>query len=91
MFRGGVLNAFHQARHDQARRPCRPGEAFCVRCKKPQSLVRRTVKFAWRNELAGCLGCACPTCSGANGSFLKRSGYQKLVAASVKLSSGKDD
>ena len=36
LVRGDVLNAFHAERRRAAKRPCGPGEIYCVPCRMPQ-------------------------------------------------------
>jgi hypothetical protein len=91
IFRGDILNAFHQRRNDDARKACLPGELYCVRCKARHSLIGRSASFLFRSPLAGTLSWHCPGCSRLNATYFGRSGYDRLVSAGVNLSSDNDD
>jgi hypothetical protein len=92
IYRGDVLNAFHQARKDKSRRPCGPAEAFCLHCKQPRTLSGTSShRVVWHNSGAGKLHWSCSTCGGDTETFLDRAKFLKLKAAGAKLSGVNDD
>jgi hypothetical protein len=59
---GKDLRAFHERRRLKNKRPCKPGEIYCVGCRLPVSplnnKVYREVSEAGRASISG----QCPTC-----------------------------
>ena len=62
MVHGSVLNAFHAARRAKAKRPCGPGELYCVPCHKPQRPAGDMAEYAPLTSTTGTLKAICPVC-----------------------------
>lgn len=52
MFKGDALNAFHAAQRRKTKRPCGPGELYCVPCHKPQRPAGDMAEFLVLNDLS---------------------------------------
>ena len=59
---GSVLNAFHAARRAKAKRPCGPGEIYCVPCRKPQRPAGDMADYTPLSSTIGTLQAICPGC-----------------------------
>ncbi|MFO1435498.1 MAG: helix-turn-helix domain-containing protein [Gammaproteobacteria bacterium] len=59
---GSELRAFLQLQRKARKRPCAPGELYCVRCRKPQRPAGDMVEFQAINATTGDLIGLCPTC-----------------------------
>ena len=56
------LVAFLQARRTKNKRPCRPGEIYCVRCRAPKFPAAKMAEYAPVTEKFGNLVAICPDC-----------------------------
>lgn len=64
---GRDLSAFLQARRTKNKRPCQPGEIYCVRCRAPKAPAGNMVEYEPVTEKLGNLFAICPDCdSGIN-------------------------
>jgi hypothetical protein len=61
LFKGGVLAAFLRARREKAKRPCGPGEVYCLPCRRPRQPAGGIVEYIPYAD-AGNLRGICPTC-----------------------------
>lgn len=62
MFTGDALNAFHAAQRRKTKRPCGPGELYCVPCHKPQRPAGDMAEYFALNAKVGKLQAICPDC-----------------------------
>lgn len=62
------LAAFLQARRTKNKRPCKPGEIYCVRCRAPKFPAAGMAEYAPVTEKFGNLIAICPDC----GSIMNR-------------------
>ena len=60
---GRDLVDFLNARRRANKRPCRPGEIYCVRCRRPQTPVGSEARYKPMNDTGGNLIGVCPACS----------------------------
>ena len=64
---GRDLSAFLQARRVKNKRPCKPGEIYCLRCRTPKIPACNMVDYHPHTETLGNLFGICPDCgSGMN-------------------------
>lgn len=59
---GSILAEFLKARRDAAKRPCAPGELYCVKCREPRLPAGGLVEFQPLREPLGNLTAICPVC-----------------------------
>jgi hypothetical protein len=59
---GSKLNAFHAARRATAKRPCGPGELYCVPCRAPQRPAGDMADYVALTSKTGKLRAICPCC-----------------------------
>ncbi len=59
---GVDLAPFLQARRTKNKRPCKPGEIYCVRCRAPRFPAAHMVEYAPVTENFGNLIAICPDC-----------------------------
>lgn len=59
---GSVLVDFLQSRRTAQRRPCGPGEIYCVRCREPRRPAGGVVEYRVRTPSCGDLVGICPAC-----------------------------
>ena len=59
---GNDLAAFLQARRMKNKRPCKPGEIYCVRCRAPKFPAASMVEYTPVTEKFGNLVAICPDC-----------------------------
>jgi hypothetical protein len=60
---GRQLIAFLKARRASKKRPCQPGEIYCVRCHAPKFPAAGMVEYRPINERMGNLEAICPDCN----------------------------
>ena len=65
---GRDLVAFLQARRAKNKRPCQPGEIYCVRCRAPKAPAGDMADYQTVTETLGNLVAICPDC----GSIINR-------------------
>jgi hypothetical protein len=65
---GHDLTAFLRARRAKNKRPCRPGEIYCVRCRDPKFPAGDMADYLPITEKFGNLTAICPDCN----SFINR-------------------
>jgi len=59
---GRNLSAFLQAKRAKNKRPCKPGEMYCLRCRTPKSPAENMVEYQPKTESLGNLFGICPDC-----------------------------
>ena len=62
LIQGKVLAEFLKARRQQNRRPCGPGEIYCVRCRAPKVPAGGIADYQPMTPTVGNLVGICPTC-----------------------------
>ena len=62
LFKGDTLVAFLRARREKAKRPCSPGEIYCLPCRRPKRPAGGIVEYIPSSPTAGNLRGICPTC-----------------------------
>ena len=78
---GQDLSDFLSIRRKKNKRPCKPGEIYCVACKSPKIPYANQVELQKINEFIGNLLGNCPTC----GSRL----FRKVSLSKLEQSIGK--
>ena len=61
---GSDLRAFLQERRTKNKRPCKPGEIYCVRCRAPKRPAGDMADYIPNTEKFGNLEGICPDCGG---------------------------
>lgn len=59
---GRDLSAFLLAKRTKNKRPCKPGEMYCLRCRAPKAPAKNMVEYHPHTELLGRLSGICPDC-----------------------------
>lgn len=59
---GSDLAEFLQARRVKNKRPCKPGEIYCVKCREPRSPAGNMANYENLTEMMGNLVGICPDC-----------------------------
>ena len=59
---GRDLSAFLQAKRTKNKRPCKPGEMYCLRCRAPKLPAENMVEYHPHTETLGNLFGICPDC-----------------------------
>lgn len=59
---GVELKDWLAAKRKSAKRPCGPGEFFCLKCKSPKRPALEMVDYLPKNETSGCLRAFCEAC-----------------------------
>jgi hypothetical protein len=62
LFHGSAVAAFLRARRLSGKRPCQPGQIFCLACREPKSPALRMADYVPLNRLRGNLEALCPDC-----------------------------
>lgn len=63
LFRGVDVADFLQTRRKKAKRPCRPGEIYCLKCRAPKMPDGNMADLSVQGPSRGCLIGICPTCA----------------------------
>lgn len=79
---GRDLAAFLQARRLRNKRPCRPGEIYCVRCRVPRMPDGDVAEFQPVTATSGTLLGICPTCESM---MYQQTNLAKLAQVPAKL------
>jgi excisionase family DNA binding protein len=79
---GSELVAFLTRKRNQNKRPCKPGEIYCVRCRTPQSPALGMADYEPLTATGGNLIGLCPTCSGM---MYRRVNLARLATAAGNL------
>lgn len=59
---GSALRGFLEAKRTKNKRPCKPWEIFCMRCRKPQSPALAMADYVPLSATLGNLVGICPVC-----------------------------
>ena len=62
LFHGSSLNEFHLTRRSRNKRPCGPGQIYCVSCGEAQDPAGGMVECAVRTPLTWAVSAICPGC-----------------------------
>jgi hypothetical protein len=62
MFRGIDAADFLRRRRQSARRPCQPGEIYCLKCRAPKIPAGLMADLKIESATIGCLEAICPEC-----------------------------
>lgn len=62
LMQGGVLRRFLEARRTQNKRPCLPGQMYCLRCRAPQHPAGDMADYEALTPTQGNLVGICPVC-----------------------------
>lgn len=62
LFHGTTLNAFHAERRKSGKRPCQPGEIYCLPCRKPQRPEGGLFDYHAISPTTGKVTAICPGC-----------------------------
>lgn len=79
---GRHLRAFLQDRRTKNKRPCQPGEIYCVRCRAPKRPALDMADYQPKTENLGDLIGICPDCEGM---IYRRTSLVKLPAIQGNL------
>lgn len=79
---GFELSAFLQARRAKNKRPCQPGEIYCVRCRAPKFPAGEMAEYQPHTETMGILVGICPDCDAM---IYRRAGLARLSQIQGKL------
>jgi hypothetical protein len=80
---GPELAAYLKARRTKNKRPCQPGEIYCVRCRAPKQPAGDMADYEPVTEKLGNLKGICPDCYGM---IFRRTNFAKLALVPAKLS-----
>ena len=80
---GQDLAAYLKARRAKNKRPCQPGEIYCVRCRAPKRPAGNMAEYQTITDTLGSLMGICPDCEGM---MYQRASRAKLPAIQEKLS-----
>ena len=59
---GRELSAFLEAKRTKNKRPCKPGEMYCLRCRVPKTPALNMAEYQPKTETLGNLFGICPDC-----------------------------
>ncbi len=79
---GPDLVTYLKARRTKNKRPCQPGEIYCVRCRAPQRPAGDMAEYEPVTEKFGSLKGICPDCEGM---IYRRASRAKLAQIRDKL------
>lgn len=79
---GEELGAFLTNRRSRSKRPCGPGEVYCMRCRVPRSPALGMADYVPVTETSGNLAGLCPDCGAM---MYRRVSLAKLTAAGGDL------
>lgn len=79
---GRELAAYHQARRTKNKRPCQPGEIYCVRCRAPKQPAGDMADYQPITASLGNLIAICPDCGAM---IYRRASRAKLPEIRGKL------
>lgn len=62
LFKGDAIKAFLERRKSSGKRPCGPGEIFCLACRVPRRPALSMVDYVATTPTMGALKGLCPSC-----------------------------
>ncbi len=74
---GSDLASFLKRRRESAKRPCKPDQLYCVKCRRPRTPAGGLVEFRLLREPIGNLIAICPMCDSM---MYRRANRQKMAA-----------
>ena len=79
---GRELAGYLKARRTKNKRPCQPGEIYCVRCRAPKKPAGDMAEYQPNTATLGNLMGICPDCEGM---IFRRASFEKLALIRAKL------
>src|SRR5271157_1759942 len=79
---GSELAGYLKARRTKNKRPCQPGEIYCVRCRIPKKPAGDMAEYQPITATLGNLMGICPDCEGM---IFRRASFEKLDLIRAKL------
>ena len=79
---GSELAGYLKARRAKNKRPCQPGEIYCVRCRAPKEPAGDMAEYQLITASLGNLIGICPDCEGM---IYQRASLEKLALVRAKL------
>ena len=79
---GSELAGYLKARRTRNKRPCQPGEIYCVRCRVPKKPAGDMAEYQPITATLGNLMGICPDCEGM---IFRRASFEKLDLIRAKL------
>ena len=79
LFLGRDLNDFHRRRLKEAKRPCGPGEVFCVCCKQKHVLREIQFKVETRGRFRTRVLITCPVTGGTSTTYVSETDLTSLT------------
>jgi len=79
LFLGRDLNAFHRRCIEEAKRPCAPGEVFCVCCKQKHSLLDVPLSIDGKGRFRTRLLITCPVTGGTSATYVSETDFASLI------------
>jgi hypothetical protein len=77
---GSELAAYLKARRTKNKRPCRPGEMYCVRCRLPRFPAGGMVDYTPESETNGRLEAICPVCDCIMNRWMSLAKWEQICA-----------
>tara|TARA_R110002072_G_scaffold183157_2_gene339447 strand:+ start:532 stop:1005 length:474 start_codon:yes stop_codon:yes gene_type:complete len=62
LIHGGEFQAWWAKKRKQQKRPCKPGQLYCFKCREPKPPALGMVEYAATNTATGNLKALCETC-----------------------------
>lgn len=85
IFRGVDIIAFFKRRADDRKRPCRPGQMYCFRCKGPKRPAFDEIELWLDGPKLGSLRGLCPDCTATMNRRTSLAKF-KMAAGDLKVS-----
>ncbi|WP_269584062.1 helix-turn-helix domain-containing protein [Roseibium sp. Sym1] len=79
LFLGRDLNAFHKRRYEDAKRPCAPGEVYCVCCKQKHSLREVPYLLDSKSRFRTRVLITCPATGGTSATYIRETDLTSLT------------
>ncbi|MBG6145787.1 helix-turn-helix domain-containing protein [Roseibium album] len=79
LFLGRDLNAFHKRRYEDAKRPCRPGEVYCVCCKQKHLLHEVPFSVDLIGRFRTRVLMTCPATGGTSATYVRETDLTSLT------------
>ena len=82
LFQGQVVADYLRKRRDAAKRPCQPGEIYCLPCREPKKPAGDMAEYRHLSAKTGNLCGICPDCERL---IYRRASRAKIAATAGKL------
>lgn len=89
LFSGADLNEFHKQRREDAKRPCKAHEIYCVICKHKHSLFDEPIETVDWGGRRVAVGVRCPEGDGTTKKFIRMDDFEALSNV-IKSKSSKE-